>query len=560
MTRPIVRGHPSTMDDDYQLNTTTLIRHAARTHGEQQIVYRLPDGGWDRYTYAECYERVGKAAGMLRELGVAPGDRVGVLDWNSRRHFELYWAIPGLGAVMLQMNLRLSSGDLAYVVEHSDASIILVDESMLAIAEALAERVDGIRAWVVLSDRPLSQIDTTLSPLVHHEDLMAAAPDEIDWPVIDETSAYSACYTTGTTGRPKGVYYSHRSVYLHTMAQAATLRLSLDDCVMMITPMFHAQCWGLPQTATYVGAKVVLPGRYRIDDTGPLVTAMTDEQVTLANGAPAIFQPMLDYIRENCLHPDFSRTRLLSGSVEPSLSLMRGFFETTGADIVHGYGATETSPLVTANFWKPSLREALDTEQLWNLRRKQGLPSTGIDIILLDEDGNRLPHDGDSVGEICLRGPWIATRYHAMPQPEERFTADGYWRSGDAGTIDSAGYLKLTDRLKDIIKSGGEWISTIDMENALAAHPAIAEAAVVGVSHPRWQERPVAIVVLEPGHHVSEQDIRDHLATTFASWQLPDTVVFVRQIARTSVGKIDKSRLRTQLQDIYQDISQQAPS
>ena len=291
--RPRPPVHPG---NDRQLNTTTLIRHAARTHGDQEIVYRTPDGGWDRYTYADCYARVCRSANALRSLGVEPGDRVGILDWNSRRHFELYWSIPGLGAVMLQMNLRLGAEDLGYVVGHSQVSYVCVDESLLPIAESVAANSPQIKGWIVMTDKPLDQIKTTLKPLLHYEDLLAAADPRIDWPEIDETSAYSACYTTGTTGRPKGVYYSHRCIYLHSTGMATNLGMTLSDCVMLITPMFHGQCWGLPQAATLLGDKIVLPGRYAAEDTKPLVDAMIAEGVTVTNGAPAIFQPMLQYI------------------------------------------------------------------------------------------------------------------------------------------------------------------------------------------------------------------------------------------------------------------------
>lgn len=553
MKREIVQGCPSTMGDDVQLNTTTLIRHAARTHGEQQIVYRTPDGGWDRYTYAECYQRVCRAANALKGLGVQPGDRVGILDWNSRRHFELYWAIPGLAAAMLQMNLRLAAEDLGYVAQHSAVSYIAVDESLLPVAEAIAPYAQGVKGWIVLTDKPLGSIKTTLSPLRHYEDLLAAAAPAIDWPVVDERSAYSACYTTGTTGRPKGVYYSHRAIYLHAMAMAAALAMTLDDCTMLITPMFHGQCWGLPQAATLACNKIVLPGRYMAEDTAPLTNAMIGEGVTVANGAPAIFQPMLEHIRLKGLRPDLSRARLLSGATEPPLSMMRGFYEETGAEVIHVYGATETTPLVSVNRLKRALKETLDEEGRWDLKRKQGLPMVGVDIALLDNEGREQPHDGVSVGEICMRGPWITARYHDMPEAADRFTEDGYWRSGDAGAIDRNGYLKLTDRIKDVIKSGGEWISSIDMENAIMAHRSVAEAAVIGAPHEKWQERPVAIVALKKGHEMSADAIRAHLAPHFAKWQLPEKVIFVSAVPRTSVGKADKKRMRVEYQDIYLD-------
>ena len=551
-TKPqqIVQGCPSTMGDDCQLNTTTLIRHAARTHPEQEIVYRTAGGGWDRYNYGECYARTCRTGNALRKLGVGPGDRVGVLDWNSRRHFEAYYAIPGIGAVMLQMNLRLGVEDLSYVVSHSETSYILVDETLLPMAEAIAAQVPSVKGWVVMTDKPLSEIKTTLAPLFHHEDLLAAADADIEWPVIDERSAYSACYTTGTTGRPKGVYYSHRAIYLHSMAMACNVGMTLDDCTMLITPMFHGNCWGLPQAATLMANKIVLPGRYVAEDTAPLTDAIIQEGVTVTNGAPAIFQPMLQYIETLAVKPDLSRLRMLSGATEPPISMMVGFHDLTGAEVIHAYGATETTPMVSINRLKPSLKARLSHEERWNLKRKQGLLVTGVDVKLLTSDGQALPHDGVSVGEICMRGPWISTGYHAMPDSDDRFV-DGYWRSGDVGTIDADGYLKLTDRIKDVIKSGGEWISSIDMENLLVGHPAVREAAVVGVAHPKWQERPLALLVLKPGHEVTVEQIHQHLSTAFAKWQLPDNVLFVESLPQTSVGKLNKKVIRTEYAGLY---------
>ncbi|MCM2393571.1 long-chain-fatty-acid--CoA ligase [Streptomyces albipurpureus] len=549
----IVRGLPSTHGDSYQLNTTTLIRHSARTYPEQEIVHRTGDGGWGRYTYADAYTRVKRAANVLSALGVTPGDVVGILDWNSKRHFELYWAIPGTGAVMLQMNLRLAPEDLGHVAAHSRASVVLVDESLLPVAEALAPHAPDVRAWVVMTDKPLSGITTTLPDVHHFEDLMADARDEIAWPIVEERSAYSACYTTGTTGRPKGVYYSHRGIYLHTMAQAASLGMSADDTVMLITPMFHGQSWGLPQSAVYSAAKIVLPGRYTAEDTSLLVDAMIAEKVTVANGAPAIFQPMLDYIRTLATRPDFSRARLLSGSTEPALSLSRGFHELTGADIIHAYGATETTPTVTVNAGvKPTIAGALSPEERWNLKRSQGLPINGVDIRIVDPDGNDLPADGRSQGEVLLRGPWITERYYRGHDDADRFT-DGYWRSGDVGTLSPHGYLKLTDRLKDVVKSGGEWISSIDMENAITGHPKVAEAAVIGVEHPKWQERPVALVVTTDGEELPLEEIHGLLLGAFAKWQFPDTVLYVDRLPRTSVGKLDKKAMRAEHSGIYRE-------
>jgi fatty-acyl-CoA synthase len=546
----IITGHTATHGDDYQLNTSTILRHAARTYPEQEIVHRERSGAWSRYTYADAYAGVQRSAHVLESLGVRPGDVVGILDWNTRRHFELYWSIPGTGAVMLQMNLRLGEADLAYVVEHSGATVILVDESLLSVAEAIAPHTPGVRRWVVMADRPVAEIETALPDVADYEAMIADAPETYEWPVIDERSAYSACYTTGTTGRPKGVYYSHRGIVLHTMAQASNYLMSFDDTVFLITPMFHAQSWGLPQSAVYTAAKVVLPGAYSAGDVNVLVDAMIAEDVTVANGAPAIFGPMLDHIRSLEAKPDFGRARLLSGSTEPPLALIRGFHDLTGADIIHGYGATETTPSATVNRGvKYSLRGLPDDEK-WDLKRSQGLPVNGVDIKIVDADGNSLPHDGTSVGEVWMRGPWITASYYDREVTEEQFV-DGYWRSGDIGSISPTGHLKLADRLKDVVKSGGEWISSIDMENAIAGHPRVREVAVIGVPHPKWQERPVVVLATVDGEPLDAADLQPLLGERFARWQLPDTVIVLPSVPRTSVGKVDKKVMRAEYQDLY---------
>jgi fatty-acyl-CoA synthase len=538
-----VQGLPSTHGDHHQLNTTTLIRHAARTHPEQRIVFRRSDGEWDSYSYAESYGRIARSANALAALGVGPGDVVGVLDWNSRRHFELYWSIPGTGAVMLQLNLRLTPQNLLYVLEHSGATVVLVDETLLPLAETLAASAKGVKQWVVMADRPLAEMATELPDSVDYEHLLLNSGDQFDWPVIDETSTYSACYTTGTTGDPKGVYYSHRGIYLHTLTLATALRVGSHDCTMLTTPMFHAQSWGLPQLAVYAATKIVLPGRYTVDDVGVIADAMTRERVTVTNGAPTILRPMLDHFEAQPERPDLHATRILCGSTEPPITLMQDYYACTGAEIVHAYGATETTPLVALNYGiKPSLGSLVEDSR-WDLKRSQGLPVAGVDIRIVDEDGNDLPHDGVSQGEILLRGPWIIEAYHHLDDQEDRFL-DGYWRTGDVGRIDKNGYLKLTDRLKDVIKSGGEWISSIDMENAIVAHPDIADAAVIGVPDPQWQERPLALVVPAVGSRITLEDVTDMLAPQFAKWQLPDRVIVVDQLPRTSVGKLDKKAMR----------------
>ncbi|MDI9933218.1 long-chain-fatty-acid--CoA ligase [Rhodococcus sp. IEGM 1354] len=545
----LVQGHPSTSGDDFPLNVNTLFRHAVRTYPEQHVVYRTADGGWDRYTMGECGIRASTAATVLAELGVTAGDVVGVLDWNSKRHFELYWAIPALGAVLLQMNLRLAPADLAYVTGHSNATIVLVDESLLEVAESIAPLNPHVRHWVVMTDRPSKDVKTTLPNVSYFEDLMRTSEPLTAWPMLSEQAAYCGSYTTGTTGRPKGVFYSHRSLYLHAMTMASLLEVSNADCTLLVAPMFHALSWGLPQAAIYAGSKIVLPGRYMASDTSVLIDAMVAEGVTVVNGAPAIYQPMLDHIVEMDAKPDFHRVRMLCGAAEPPVSLMRDLFEQTGAEVIHGYGATETTALISINRVKKSLQESLSDDEVWELKRCQGLPLPGMEIRVVDLDGHTLPHDGKAIGEILVKGPGVATSYYDYNGDDTHFT-DGFWRTGDIGKILPNGYLKLTDRLKDVIKSGGEWISSIDMENALVAHPDVREAAVVGVPDTKWQERPVALVVLRPMSTTTEDDIRATLDGLFARWQMPDEIHFVDAIARTSVGKIDKRAIRAELAEL----------
>ncbi len=370
----MLTGIPSTLGDSYQLNTTSMIRHAATVFGEQEVVYRRSDGSWGRSDYAEEFRRMAQLAHGLSELGVGAGSMVGVLDWNSRRHFELYFAVPGLAATMLQLNLRLAPEDLAYVVSHSKSDWIFVDETLLPVAEKLAPKLD-VKGWVVMTDKPASEIETSLDNVVFYEDLIKDKPETYDWPVVDEKTAAYAGYTTGTTGRPKGVYYSHRSIYLHTIGGLAALGATFNDTVMPITPMFHVLSWGFPQNAVAAGAKLVLPGKFAAEEFGAIARAFIEEKVTLANGAPAIFAPMLAMMKDMPRPPDLSGVRLVSGSSEPPLSMMRGFKEITGADVIHGYGATETTPLATTNWHiKPGLD--MDEEERWDFKRFQGRRSS----------------------------------------------------------------------------------------------------------------------------------------------------------------------------------------
>jgi len=551
MTYSIIDGLPSTSGDNYQLNTSTIIKYAARTFPEVEVISRQIDGKLFRYNYREAHERIKKLANALIRLGVKPGDRIGVMEWNTHHHFELYFAISGIGAVLLQLNLRLSPVDLAYVINHSEAKFVFVGDSLLPLMESISDKIPTVKGFVVITEKKIEEIQTKLHPVFSYEIILEKEDAEFEWPMVNEKSAYSACYTSGTTGKPKGVYYSHRNIYLHTMIIAMTLRICLKDTIMQIVPMFHGQGWGVWLAATMVGAKLVFPGRYTMETPDILVDLMISEKVTISNGAPAIFLPMLDYIRTLPKKPDFTGLRMISGATEPPLSMMRGYWELGKAEIVHAYGATETTPLVLANSFKPTIK-GWSLEEQWNNQKKQGLPAPGLDLKIVGADGNQVPADGETVGELLVRGPWITTSYYNDPRTEECFE-DGFWKSGDAGTIDKYGYVKITDRIKDVIKSGGEWISSIDLENAIMGHVDVKEACVVGLAHPTWQERPVAFVVLRESaeRKISREDILNSIGGQFAKWQLPDEVFFVKQLPKTSVGKMDKKTLRSQYTDFF---------
>lgn len=539
----MLKGRASTQGDNFPLNLTTFLTRSVSVFPEREIVHRTIDGEWKRSNYAELGRRVKKLANVLGDLGIGPGSAVGVLDWNSLRCLELYFGIPAVAATLVQLNLRLATHDLEYVVSHSGTETVFVDESLLPIAEQLAPKV-YVKKWVVMTDKPSSEISTTLDNVVFFEDLMAEASEEYDFEFVEENTAAFAGYTTGTTGRPKGIFYSHRSVVLHALNLCQILSVTEADTVMPWTPMFHVMSWGFPQSGVAVGAKMVLPGKFSANDIAEVAPALVTEQVTLANGAPAIFAPVLEYLKTLDNVPDLSRLRLVSGSTAPALALIKGFKEVAGANVIHAYGASETTPLVTANVrTKPG--STLTEDEEWDLKRSQGLPSLLVEMKIVDPTGEELPRDGKSAGELLLRGPWITESYYKLDDNSDRFM-DGWWRSGDVGVIEPTGHLRLTDRLKDVIKSGGEWISSIDMENSILDNDKVLEAAVIGVPDPKYQERPVAYVVPRPGNTVTQDDVYATLSDRFAKWQLPDQVIITDELPRTSVGKLDKKLLREQ--------------
>ena len=548
----IIKGFSVDNVDNYQLNIINFMKHAIRNFSRQEIISRNLDGTLFRYTYKDAYKRMQQLANALESIGVKVADRVGVIDWNTHRHFEIYYGLPGMGAVMVSLNLRLAPQDLAYVVNHSGTQLIIVNEDLIKIAEDIAPVCKNVKGYIIITDKDLDEIDTNLTPVFSYEELLGKASSEYEWPNLDENSAYGACYTTGTTGKPKGVYYTHRNVYLQAIMFAAYFSITVNDVVFQLVPMFHVLGWSKPQAAIYVGAKLIFSGKWNLDDLEELTNIMVQEKVSISGAVPAVFMAMLEFIRKMEDKPDFTGARLICGGAEPPIALMRGFWDETGGEIIHSYGSTEAMAITTLNAFKPWLKRELSEEELWELKKKQGTIVSGLDVKIVDEEGNELPHDGKSSGEILLRGPWITRSYYNSPGTESSFTEDGYFKSGDVGCLDPEGYLKITDRIKDVIKSGGEWISSIDMENSLLSHPAVLESAVIGIPHPKWDERPLALIILrEEYKSTTNEEMREHLSKTFAKWQIPNEILFVDSIPRTSVGKLNKKAMRMEYKDLY---------
>jgi fatty-acyl-CoA synthase len=524
------------MNDDYQLTMIKILQHAAKIHPKREVVSRTPMGMF-RYNYLQAYERVCAMANALENLGIKPGDVVGILGFNTHRFYESFFSISGIGATLLELNLRLSPQDLLYILQHSEVKALFVDDFLLPLAEMLGSqhKFDFI---VVMTDR--SEFDTKLKPAHSYEELVKENEKTRDWEEVDEKTAATACYTSGTTGKPKAVYYSHRSIYLHALTGMAYLRVGCDDCYLQIVPMFHANGWGGHIGSTMAGSKLVLPGFFTLQNVDTLVDLIINEGVTVTHAAPVILIPMLEYLKNIDPRPDLTGLRIGSGASEPPVSMMKGYAE-FGAEIVHAYGATETGPLVTLNYVKPGI----EVEDLWELRKYQGLPVMGTELKVVDQNGNEVPWDGKTMGEVWIKGAWVAKEYYEDERTKDSFV-DGWWKSGDVGVITPEGYLKVVDRLKDVIKSGGEWISSVDLENTLMGHPAVFEACVVGVEHPKWQERPLAFIVPKPEYKekVSKEELIEFLKPHFAKWQLPDDIIFVDEIPKTSVGKFDKKVLR----------------
>jgi fatty-acyl-CoA synthase len=523
--------------DDYPLSVTSIVERAERFHADREVVSRRPSGAIARTTYGACARRARRLAGALSSLGVGDGDPVATLLWNQIEHLELYFAVPAMGAVVHTLNPRLFPEELAYIVGDAEDKVIVVDESLLEVFETFRAASDFTHVIVVThsGEAPAGALD--------YESLIADG-EAIEWPTLDERQAGAMCYTSGTTGRPKGVVYSHRALVLHSLIAALPDQLSVTtrDTILPVVPMFHANAWGLPYAAALTGAGLVFPGP-RLDPESVLDLCAT-EQVTMTAGVPTVWMGMLAALDAQPERWELSALdRLIVGGAAVPRSMFEGF-DRHGLNVIQAWGMTELAPLGTVSRLPRSLHDSATDEQ-YSFRGRQGIACPFLDIRARDDDGQLIAWDDLAIGELEVRGPWVAAGYHAG-RGTDSFTPDGWFKTGDVVRIDAFGCIRICDRSKDLVKSGGEWISSVDLENSLMCHPAIAQAAVIAIPDDRWGERPLAVVSLCAGGEASPDELREHLAQEFAKWQLPDRFEFVAAIPCTATGKFKKTALRDQ--------------
>lgn len=531
------------MQDDFPLLLSTLYDQAVRLYPDREIVSVEADRSLARTTYGEADSRIRRLATAVADrLGVEQGKAVGTFAWNNRRHHELYWALANSGRICHTLNIRLFADQITYIVNHGEDEVIFVDPDLVPLVAPIVDTFETVRHFVVMG----SEADERLPGSIAYEELIDGVDEAGEWPLLDERSPMMFCYTSGTTGNPKGVAYTQRSTYMHTVSNLANFAIGPNDNVMPVVPMFHAAGWGYPFMATMRGAKITYPG----PDLTPegLVNLISQERVTFSAGVPTVWLGIQHHLADNPeLDVSSVRAFLCGGSAVPR-AMIDWYWKERGILVQQGWGMTETNPIASVAMLKPHM-EDWDWERKLDYLETAGLPIPGVQVKIVDDDGEPLPHDGEAFGELLIRGPWVAAEYYKDPRTPQSFE-EGWLRTGDICKIDPEGYIRITDRAKDVIKSGGEWISSIDLENKLMAHPGVAEATVVGLKHARWQERPVALVVKKAGIDLSEEELLGFLEERVAKWWLPDRIVFVDEIPKTGTGKFDKKVVRDQYDDL----------
>lgn len=518
---------------------SSQIEFAARYHGSVEIVTRGVEGPIRRSSWGEIARRAKKLANALARLGIRQGDRIATIAWNTDRHLEVYFAVSSMGAVLHTINPRLPPEQLRYIVDHAEDVMLFFDTTFTRLAQFLAKQPNPIRQYVVMTDADHTPSDTSIPALVDYETLISAESDAFEWPQLDENTASSLCYTSGTVGYPKGVLYSHRSTVLHSYAIALpdALNFSVRDTILPVVPMFHVNAWGVPYAAACVGAKVVFPGPNL--DPPSLTELIEQERVSCLLGVPTVWMSLLAHLKAIGKTLTTVKKVGCGGSAAPP-SLIKGFDE-HGARLIHAWGMTEMSPVGTANVLLPK-HDELDSDSALAVRCKQGRPVFGVEMRIVDEQGNEIPPDGKTSGHLQVRGPWIASSYFKREHDDAH--KNGWFDTGDIATMDEDGYLQITDRAKDVIKSGGEWVSSIDLENAAMSHPAVAHAAAIAVPHPKWLERPLLVVVKAPGKDIKADELKKFLETKIVKWWLPDAIEFVDALPIGATGKVLKRELR----------------
>jgi fatty-acyl-CoA synthase len=527
------------------LMISSIIEFAERWFPKVEVVSRSVEGPIHRYTYKDMGRRARQVANVMQTLGIKRGDRVATLAWNGYRHMELYYGVSGSGAVLHTVNPRLFKEQLAYVINHAGDRVVFLDLTFVPLLESVVSELPDVEQYVIMTDRA-HMPETSLPNVQCYEELLEAAGSDYQWPVFDENAASSICYTSGTTGNPKGVVYSHRSTLIHALGSSIPNGLSLsgNDSILLVVPQFHVNSWGVSYAAPMNGCKLVLPGPAM--DGASLHELLQSERCTLSLAVPTVWMMLTGFLRESGETLPHMKRVVIGGSAVPE-AMIRSFEKDYEVEVIHAWGMTETSPLGTLNFLMPHLRE-LDYEQQMPIKLKQGKSVFGIDIRIIDDDNNVLPHDGVAFGKLQARGHWVTSGYFGDDK-HDAISSDGWFDTGDVATIDEDGYMMITDRTKDVIKSGGEWISSIELENIAVGHPDISEAAVIAIPHPKWDERPLVVAVKNDNSNIDKQTLLEYIAASVAKWQVPNDVVFVDELPHGATGKLNKLKLREDFND-----------